>query len=98
MKQNLQIRASLKIQKPAADVYEAIVDPDRMSGYFISASTGRIEEGKTLTWRFPEFDISFEVKVTASKPQERIAWLWDALPGEKTEVDIRLEAVSDMDT
>ena len=53
----LEVKAALQIQKPADEVFEAIVNPDKMSNYFISESTGRMEEGKNLIWRFPEFDI-----------------------------------------
>jgi len=35
------------ILKPAHEVFEAIVDPDKMNKYFITISTGRMESGKT---------------------------------------------------
>ena len=34
------------ILKPAHEVFEAIVDPDKMNKYFITTSTGRMENGK----------------------------------------------------
>ncbi len=52
----LEIKAALMMGKPVHEVFEAIVDPSKMSNYFISKSTGRMEEGKTLTWQFPEMD------------------------------------------
>ena len=63
MKERLEITAKLQIGKPAQEVYEAIIDPAKMSNYFISGSSGRMEEGKTLQWRFPEFDMEFPVLV-----------------------------------
>ena len=57
--QKLEIKVALKMQKPLHEVFEAIVDPSKMSNYFIKKSTGRIEEDKTLTWSFPEFDMEF---------------------------------------
>jgi uncharacterized protein YndB with AHSA1/START domain len=57
MKKNrLEIKAALQIQKKASEVFEAIVNPDQMSQCFISKSNGRMEEGKTLTWHFTEFE------------------------------------------
>ena len=47
--QKLEIKVALKMQKPLHEVFEAIVDPSKMSNYFIKKSTGRIEEDKTLT-------------------------------------------------
>jgi hypothetical protein len=49
MKENiLQIKATLQIQKPVNDVFEAIVDPRKMSNYFISEGSGRMEKGKIM--------------------------------------------------
>ena len=48
------IETKLLILKPPAEVFEAIADPTQMSNYFISQSTGRMEEGKTVLWKFPE--------------------------------------------
>ena len=49
----LEIKTGLVIQKPVHEVFEAIVDPLKMSVYFISKSSGRLEEGKKLIWKFP---------------------------------------------
>ena len=44
----LEINTALQIAKPVHEVFEAIVDPAKMSNYFISKSTGRMEEGETI--------------------------------------------------
>ena len=67
MKQ-LEIEAAIQVLKPRKEVFEAIVDPKKMSDYFISESTGRMEEGKSLEWKFPEFDMKVPVKVISVKP------------------------------
>ena len=87
----LWITASLKVLKPAHEVFEAIVDPAKMSNYFISSSTGRMEEGKTLTWQFPEFDMKFPVKVDRIVNDELISYRWDDLDGTETRVEINLK-------
>jgi uncharacterized protein YndB with AHSA1/START domain len=38
-----QITTKLKILKPANEVFEAIVGPDKMSNYWFSSGTGRVE-------------------------------------------------------
>lgn len=73
----LQIEAAIQIRKPAHEVFEGIVDPTKMSNYFISKSTGRMEEGKTLVWRFPEFDFEFPVKVGRIEKDKYIAYSWE---------------------
>lgn len=46
----LEIKTALQIQKPAHEVFEAIVGPDKMSIYFISKGSGRMEEEKMIKW------------------------------------------------
>jgi uncharacterized protein YndB with AHSA1/START domain len=77
MNDYLQIKAALQIQKPAEEVFEAIVDPRKMSNYFISESTGRMEEGRVLTWKFPEFEESFPVRVGKIEPGSYISYFWE---------------------
>ncbi len=86
----LEIKCRLQIAKPAAEVFEAIVDPDKMSNYFISKSTGRMEEGKTLTWHFPEFEEGFPVRVGRIEKDRSITFYWDH-EGQENEVNLILE-------
>jgi uncharacterized protein YndB with AHSA1/START domain len=94
--QKLEIKASLKIQKPAHEVFEAIVDPSKMSNYFISKSTGRMEAGKTLTWQFPEFDMKFPVHIGRIEKDKYISYSWsDMEDGRETTVEIDLKQMND---
>ena len=77
MIQTLEIKAALQIQKPVQEVFEAIVDPAKMSNYFISESTGSMEQGKELTWRFPEFDMDVPVRVGKIEQDNYISYYWD---------------------
>ena len=52
-KQSLEIKVALQILIPAKTVFEAIVDPEHMSNYFISKSSGRMIEGEQVWWKFP---------------------------------------------
>lgn len=87
--QMLEIQTALQIQKPAEDVFEAIVDPDRMSHYFISKSSGRMEENKTLTWKFPEFDMEFPVRTGKIIRDQYISFYWE-VEGSELMVEIAL--------
>ena len=44
--EKLEINVAMQIQKPINEVFEAIVNPEKMSNYFISESTGRMEKAK----------------------------------------------------
>lgn len=87
----LEINTALQIGKPQKEVFLAIIDPEKMTNYFISESTGNMEEGKTLTWKFPEFDMKFPVRVTVINEPQLIEFEWEGDPGKMLKVKIRLE-------
>ena len=90
----LESNASLQIQKPAAEVFEAIVNPDKMTHYFISESSGRLDAGKEVTWKFPEFDDRFPVTEIEIETNRSVSFVWDP----ETVVKITLEELPDHST
>jgi uncharacterized protein YndB with AHSA1/START domain len=90
----LEINTTLQIQKPVTEVYQAIVDPDKMTNYFISKSTGPMEEGKTVWWDFPEFEESSPVRIGKLIQDEFITFSWDI--GEK-ELTVEITLVPQKD-
>jgi uncharacterized protein YndB with AHSA1/START domain len=86
----LEIKAAIQIQKPISDVFEAIVDPAKMSHYFISKSSGRMEEGKTLTWHFPEFDAGYPIRVGKIEKDKYISYYWE-MDNVETVIEMVLE-------
>ena len=87
---DLKVETQLNVAKSPAEAYEAIVSPQHMAGYFISAGTGRLDAGQPVTWSWS--DVGAELTVT---PQEveadsKISFLWSA-SGVETKVVIQLE-------
>jgi uncharacterized protein YndB with AHSA1/START domain len=74
----LEVKAAIQISKPANVVYEAIVDPAKMANYFIAKGSGRMEDGKTINWRFPEFDMDVPVRVRKTEKDKYISFAWDS--------------------
>jgi uncharacterized protein YndB with AHSA1/START domain len=93
----LSVEVALQIQKPASEVFEAIVDPSRMINYFISESTGNMEEGKVLAWKFEEFDVRFPVRVGKIIKDNYISFFWDS-DGKELIVEISLSELKDGST
>ncbi len=73
----LEVRAALQILKPAGEVFDAITDPAKMSNYFISHGSARMEEGREIWWEFPEFDMKFPVKVGKIEKNKYISFYWE---------------------
>jgi uncharacterized protein YndB with AHSA1/START domain len=87
--QILEIKAALQIQKPVPEVFEAIVDPAKMSNYFISKGSGRLEEGKQITWQFPEFDTGFPIRGGKIEKDKYISFYW-MIEGQELLVEMTL--------
>ena len=86
----LEIKVALQIQKPVHEVFEAIVDPKKMSNYFVSKGSARMEPGGKITWKFPEFDQEFPIRVGKIKKDKYISYSWEAEGVKKTLVEMTL--------
>ncbi len=87
----LEISTAMQVLKPVNEVFEAIVDPAKMANYFISKGSGRMEEGKTLMWSFPEFEGEFPIKIGSIVQDELISFYWE-IEGNEHLVSINLSA------
>lgn len=87
----LTINTALQIKRAAIEAYEAVVDPIKMSDYFIEESTGRMEEGAELKWKFPEFEAESPVKVLELISAEKVVFEWEGAKGVTTKVEITFE-------
>jgi len=90
----LETNATIQIQKPIEEVFEGIVNPGKMTKYFISESSGRLESGKEVIWKFPEFEDKFPVKKIKIEINSSISFVWDP----ETIVKITLEKLPDDST
>jgi uncharacterized protein YndB with AHSA1/START domain len=88
--ETLEVKAALVMLKPVHEVFEAIVDPAKMTNYFISKSNGRIEEGKKLIWKFPEMDMEFPVRVAKVEKDKYISFYWNDMDGRELLVEMTL--------
>ena len=98
MTRQLTIKAALKMLKPTHEVFEAIVDPSIMSNYFISESSGRMEEGKEVMWKFPEMDMRFPVQVTKIVKHSFVGFTWGDEKEGFTNVEIDLKPMNGNET
>lgn len=76
-----KFQVQLKIRKPVAEVFDAVVKADRLSGYFVQTASGPLAEGATVKWKFAEVDQAFDVIVREVAKDQRIAFEWPAASG-----------------
>jgi uncharacterized protein YndB with AHSA1/START domain len=91
---SLEIKVALQILKPVKTVFEAIVDPMKMSNYFISKSSGRMIEGNQVRWKFPEFEEDFPIRVGKITEDRYISYSWE-VDGEDLLVEMTLTPIDD---
>jgi uncharacterized protein YndB with AHSA1/START domain len=72
----LEARAEIRIARPAAEVFQAIVDPEKMSGYFISSGSGRLEAGATVQWTWGDVGAHAAVQVLTVDEGRAVSFTW----------------------
>jgi len=80
----------LKIRKDPEEVFDAVVKPDKLSGYFVQTASGPLVEGKTVKWKFAETAQSFDVVVREVSKNERIVFEW---PSDSGSYNTRVEMI-----
>lgn len=76
---DVKFRVAGRVARPVHDVFEAVADPGRLSGYFTTGGArGRLETGATVWWNFADFPGEFPVQVVEVVADRRIVFEWDA--------------------
>jgi uncharacterized protein YndB with AHSA1/START domain len=75
----LTFTVSARISKPVHEVFEAVADPKKLSGYFTTGGAkGRLETGTTVSWDFQDFPGAFPVEVIMAEQDRQIILQWQA--------------------
>jgi uncharacterized protein YndB with AHSA1/START domain len=78
----LKFEVQTKIQKPIAEVFDAVYNPKKLSGYFTNGGANApLDEGTTVEWGFadtPGEEISFPVKVVSVAKNDHITFEWQS--------------------
>ena len=84
MDKNIQAKAEMLIRRPAAEVFEAFVNPEITTKFWFTKSTGRLEVGRRLRWEWEMHGVSSNVSVKAVEQDRRILIEWDGYSGKET--------------
>jgi uncharacterized protein YndB with AHSA1/START domain len=91
-------KAQMLIRKPAAEVFEAIVNPAITSKFWFTKGSGRLEKSKRVQWSWEMYGFTADVQVTEVEPNQRVVVEWSPPGGPATTVEWRLTARSDKTT
>ncbi len=102
MARNYTVRT--KIQRPLAEVFEAVVSKDKLCGYFTDSASGDLKEGEEIVWHWNAYG-DFPVVVEKVVADRLIELTLDSKKWQKTEneaYDVRVilefEALEDGST
>jgi uncharacterized protein YndB with AHSA1/START domain len=90
-------KAEMLIRMPAAEVFQAFIDPAVTSRFWFTKGSGRLETGKRVRWEWEMYNVSAEVDVKAIEPNRRIVVEWSAY-GAPTAVEWTFTAREDSTT
>jgi uncharacterized protein YndB with AHSA1/START domain len=68
--------SKMLIRKPAAEVFEAFVDPAITAKFWFSKGSGRLEPGAQVQWEWEMYNFSVQASVKEIVPNERILVEW----------------------
>jgi uncharacterized protein YndB with AHSA1/START domain len=90
-------KPGMLIRRPAADVFNAFVDPSVTTKFWFTKSTGPLTPGARVQWGWDMYGVSSDVVVKAVEPDKRILIEWTG-NGVTTLVEWLFQAVSDRTT
>jgi uncharacterized protein YndB with AHSA1/START domain len=79
---NLEFPVKAKILKPVEEVFDAVYNPEKMAGYFITGGgSGPLEAGAKVMWEFADFPGAFPVFVKEMQKNAKLVFEWEANDG-----------------
>lgn len=83
----LKFMVQTRINKPIDQVFEAVINEKKLSGYFTTRSSAPLSEGQTVIWNFSNFG-DLRVGVKKIIPRCKIVLEWKAGDGEYNTVTV----------
>ena len=91
---DLKFEVYSKIKKPINEVFDAVYNPKKLSGYFATGgASAPLNEGTSVTWDFADFPGAFPVHVKKVIMNEQIVLEWANNEGRNNRVEMNFEAL-----
>lgn len=91
----LKFAIQTKINKPLAEVFDAVVNPKKITGYFCNQSDGPLVEGKTITWTWSAQKANIPVIVKQVIPNSKVVIEWPAMTGGTSIAEMEFSSLDD---
>ena len=77
-------KTAMLIRRPAAEVFDAFINPEITTRFWFTKSSGRVELGKPVKWEWEMYEVSTSVTAKAIEPNKRLLIEWDGYSGRTT--------------
>lgn len=71
------VDVDMLIRRPAEQVWEAFVEPAKITKFWLGSSSGRLTTGATVRWRFKIAGAETDVRVVATERGRLLDLRWD---------------------
>ncbi|SFO69997.1 Uncharacterized conserved protein YndB, AHSA1/START domain [Chitinophaga sp. YR627] len=95
MQDQTVIEAQMLIRRPASEVFDAFIDPEKSRHFWFTKASGKLEKGKTITWEWEMYQVSTQVIVKEIILHEQIIIEWNS---PATTVEFIFRALTDDQT
>jgi uncharacterized protein YndB with AHSA1/START domain len=85
----IRVDVTDRVLKPVDEVFQAIVDPAKITKYFASDASAPLSPGAAVTWTFADVGVELSPEIRTVEANRRIAFDWTA-SGQKARVEIEL--------
>jgi uncharacterized protein YndB with AHSA1/START domain/uncharacterized glyoxalase superfamily protein PhnB len=72
-----EVEIDMLVRRPAAEVWEAFADPERIRRFWLARSSGRLAPGAQVRWTFKVAGAATDVRVVQAVPGELLDLRWD---------------------
>lgn len=70
--------AQMLIRRPAAEVFNAFIDPAVTTNFWFTKGSGKLELNKKVTWEWEMYSVSTDVVAKEIIPDEKIVFEWSS--------------------
>lgn len=96
---NFNFEVHTKIGRPIEEVFDSVVNPEKMSSYFaVGGVSGPMEQGKAISWKFDDTAFKQDMKIRKLVNNKEIVLDWFSEKGSKTNVTILFDKLADNKT
>ncbi len=71
------VECQMMIRRAISEVFDAFINPSITTKFWFTKASGKLEEGKTVTWEWKMYNVSADIQVLEVIPEQLIKIQWE---------------------